>query len=106
MSDGDEKDSPVDDDMESRLADLERRAGAARQKHKAAEPKPMLDVQSSRAMGTGLSAAYAIIGLPIVGAGVGWLIDRALGITLFVVIGVVGGLIGGMVHAVQLSNRP
>ncbi len=105
MSDGDDRESPVDDDMEGRLADIERRAGAARERQKSAEPKPMLDTDVSRGLGTGLSAAYAIIGLPLVGAGVGWLIDRAVGTTFIVVIGVVGGLVGGIFHAVQLSNR-
>lgn len=105
MSDDEEQSSPVDDEMESRLLDIEQRADSARKKQKNAEPKPMMDVHNARDLGTGLSAAYAIIGLPLVGAGIGWLIDRAIGITLFVVIGVIGGLVGGMVHAVQLSNR-
>ena len=105
MSDDETKDGSSELPDPPSADDIEARARAARKLQRQAAPQPTMDADSSKGLGIGLSAAYAIIGLPLVGAGVGWLIDRALGITAFVVVGVVGGLIGGIFHAIQLSNR-
>ena len=108
MSDADDPkrpDPPSEEDLDTRLARVRERAIKARQKQESQRPSELLDQDTSRGMGLGLSAAYAIIGLPLVGAGVGWLIDRGLGTTFVIAIGAVGGLIGGVWHAIQLTNR-
>ena len=57
-------------------------------------------------MGVGLAAAYAIIGLPLAGALLGWLGDNAAGTkNVFTMVGVLLGGIVGVMHAVRLSNR-
>jgi F0F1-type ATP synthase assembly protein I len=105
MSDGEFPEPPSDEELDARLAAQKERLDAARRKYEANKGSSQLDPKTSRGLGIGLSAAYAIIGLPLVGAGLGWLLDRALGTAFFVVVGVVAGLVGGMWHAVQLSNR-
>lgn len=105
MSDGAFPDPPSDEEIDARLATNKQRLDQARKKHEATKGTGPLDPKTARGMGVGLSAAYAIIGLPLVGAGLGWLIDRALGTTFIIAILAVAGLIGGMFHAVQLSNR-
>jgi F0F1-type ATP synthase assembly protein I len=105
MSEDEFPEPPSEDEIDARLAVQKERLRKARQKHADLRGKDQLDPETSRGMGLGLSAAYAIIGLPLVGAGLGWLLDRAVGTTFFIIVGVVGGLVGGMFHAVQLSNR-
>ena len=62
-----------------------------------------------RQLGIGLSIAYAILGLPLVGAGIGWLIDRATGVQgVWVGPLVLVGAAAGVAMAVVLlgkSNR-
>src|SRR6476659_90153 len=52
--------------------------------------------EDSRGLGVGLSIAYTFIGMPLLGALVGWLLDRALKTTFLVglctIVGVVIGL--------------
>ena len=112
MSNGDERDDdfdlpdpPTEDEIDAKLSAAKERLMKAQQRHEASKPQGPLDRETSRGMGHGLSAAYAIIGLPLVGAGLGWLADRALGTTFFIAAGAVLGLVGAMFHAVQLSNR-
>ena len=112
MSDAEEEDLLVDFpdppselEIDDRLAEQKARLTRARRKHESSKAQSLLDPETSRGMGLGLAAAYGIIGLPLVGAGCGWLVDRALGTTFVVAIGVVLGLVGGMFYAIQLSNR-
>jgi ATP synthase protein I len=106
MPEGQFPDPPTDEEIESRLADNKKRLDAARRKYeKEAVPQGPIDAEGAKGMGIGLSAAYAIIGLPLVGAGLGWLLDRWLNTSVFIPILAVLGLVGGMVNAVQLSNR-
>ena len=105
MSDDRLPDPPSDAEIEARLAANKERLRAARAKHEATKGAGPLDQETARGMGVGLSAAYAIIGLPLVGAGLGWLLDRALNTSFCIVVGVIAGLVFGMWHAVQLSNR-
>ncbi len=64
------------------------------------------DRDSARGLGIGLSIAYTIIGMPLAGAGLGWLLDRALGTQTFVGIGVlVFGALGMFVALFVLSRN-
>ena len=96
---------PDEPGHESKLREIEERARAARNKQAAQITDMRMDHETTRGMGVGLSAAYGIIGLPLVGAGLGWLADRMFHTGFCVIAGVVLGLVGGMVYAVQISNR-
>jgi len=61
--------------------------------------------ESSRGMGMGLSIAYTIIGLPVVMALIGWLIDQKLQTTFWK--GSLGflGMVIGVFYAVMALNK-
>ena len=60
---------------------------------------------SSRGLGVGLTIAYMIIGLPLLGAGIGWLIDGRAGGTMWIGIGTVIGGVLGVFAAISIMNR-
>ena len=99
------EDSLSEETLGTRLAEQKRKLEAARCKQSLLKAKPPLDPETSRGLGLGLAAAYSIIGLPLVGAGLGWLADRYSEGTTFTMIGVFVGIILGVAHAVHLSNR-
>jgi F0F1-type ATP synthase assembly protein I len=77
----------IEDDFDSRFADLEARAKASkttqqrRESRVAAEQKS--DRESARGLGIGLSIAYTILGVPLGFFGIGYLIDKASGTTIW-----------------------
>lgn len=60
---------------------------------------------SSRGLGVGLTIAYMIIGLPLLGAGIGWLVDGRTGGTTWIGIGTVIGGVLGVLAAISIMNR-
>ncbi|MBS1724228.1 MAG: AtpZ/AtpI family protein [Armatimonadetes bacterium] len=78
---------PGADGLEGRLDELKSRAEAARETLKKHTPEgsqgTFVTPESGRSLGLGLQIAYAILGVPLVGFGVGWLIDQAVGGTLW-----------------------
>jgi F0F1-type ATP synthase assembly protein I len=72
------------DEYATKLADIDAKIKQAKANKASTEPKKdsvsgSLDPQSSVAMGMGLSLAYTIIGSPIVGYGIGLLINKVTG---------------------------
>lgn len=61
--------------------------------------------ESSRGMGLGLSIAYTIIGLPVVMALIGWLIDQKLQTTFWKGSLAFLGMIIGVFYAVTVLNK-
>ena len=105
MSDAELPEPPSEEDIAARLAGMRQRLDEAKTKSQT-KPRDDLDPETSRGMGLGLAAAYAIIGLPFLGALLGWLADRAAGTpNVFTMLGVLFGGILGIAHAVRLSNR-
>jgi F0F1-type ATP synthase assembly protein I len=101
--------SLFDQEFEDRLAKFSNRIDDIKA---AREAKEVLrgrveasESQASHGLGVGLSAAYTIIGMPLAGAGIGWLADRYFGTTNMVGIGVVilGGI--GVLLAIMMLNR-
>jgi F0F1-type ATP synthase assembly protein I len=87
MTDGDAPKTPqpempdLDAELEARLAAFEAKARARREVHEtekaAARAEQAADAESVRGVGVGLSLAYTILGLPLAGFGVGWLLENA-----------------------------
>ncbi len=75
----------IQDDFDERLGELEKRATASKAKHERSkarvEAARASDRESAKGLGVGLSIAYVIIGMPLAGFGLGFLIDRQLGTT-------------------------
>jgi F0F1-type ATP synthase assembly protein I len=67
--------------------------------------KQKSEQDSSRGLGVGLTIAYTIIGLPLLGAGIGWLVDGRTGGTTWVGIGTVIGAVLGVAAAISIMNR-
>ena len=61
--------------------------------------------ESARGLGIGLHVAYALIGLPLMGAAVGWFLDSRLGVEMWKGIGVVAGLAIAIAYTVMMMNR-
>ena len=87
---------------------IEKRASAARLTHAKAkneEPSRIAsDRRASRGLGIGMAMAYTMIGLPLLGAIIGFLINKVAP-GPWVPAGVVVGFIAGVVFALYLSNR-
>lgn len=71
----------IDRDFDSKLQDMGNKISSGRNRYEASKTKPAnnssgLDPESSRSLGTGLTVAYAIIGVPLFGWGVGMMIDH------------------------------
>lgn len=84
-----------DQDYEGQLADIESRAKArkslSKDKHDFAfreERGKKRYVDSGKSLATGVGVAYAIMGCPLAGFGVGWLINRNSGGPIGLMIGV------------------
>ncbi len=99
----------IDAEFEGRLKDLEHRANQAqsvrKNRSRELERKLSSDRDAARGLGIGISIAYTIIGLPLFGAGVGWLVDNRLGVDFWKGIGVLLGAIAGIMMAFYKINR-
>lgn len=96
-------------DFDDRLKDLEARADAAKNRRadKARTEKRRMesDAESNRGLGIGLTVAYAIIGVPLFGIGLGYLADNAAGTNIYRGVGALLGSIVGIAGAVIILNR-
>lgn len=98
-----------DPEFSERLEALHARADqvkTARETKTATEKRTQTQSQEeSRSLGMGLSIAYTLIGLPVVLALVGWLIDRQLGTNAWKAGMAFAGMVIGLVHAVMMLNK-
>jgi F0F1-type ATP synthase assembly protein I len=99
----------IDDEFHDRLRQLEARAEAAQGGYKKKEAEKdrvrKSDGESSRGLGVGLSVAYTILGMPMVGAAIGWFVDKQTGMKIFLGLGTVGGAVLGVVFALVILSR-
>lgn len=104
-----EKTAKIDEEFEGRLRNLEARADKAKSlrqnQTREVNRKLASDREAARGLGIGISIAYTIIGLPLFGAGVGWLVDSRLGVDFWKGIGVLIGAILGIGMAFYMINR-
>lgn len=96
-------------ELEERLRRLEHRV----RKAKANEAGRVLrtdetlkpDAESHRQLGIGLSIAYAIIGMPVVGYGIGYLLDAGKDAKQWTPLTSLAGCVLGVVYALFVLNR-
>ncbi len=104
-----EKNARLDDEFAGRLNALEERARQQkllRDNQKREENRKMESSrQSARGLGVGLSIAYTLIGLPLIGVAIGWFLDSRTGGTAYKGIGAVAGTVLGIVMTVLLLSR-
>lgn len=75
-----QKINQVDIEFDERLRELEKRAEASKQTRENKQFREAKsrasDAEAAKGLGVGMTAAYAIIGMPIFGLGVGWAIEK------------------------------
>lgn len=95
--------------LEQRLAQFEDKAQAARSAfHRTKSEKErqqQIDADSTKGLGIGMTVAYYIVGVPMMGAFLGWLIDRGTGGSLWIGIMTLIGSVIGITMAVSTINR-
>ena len=106
----DPKSAEIDAEFEDRLAAFDKRLADQKTVHEArkieAKEKATSDREATRGLGLGLSVAYAIVGVPVFGYGIGLLVDKSSGTTTWAGIGMlIGALIGIAVAIVMLSRQ-
>jgi F0F1-type ATP synthase assembly protein I len=96
-------------DLDARFHKLEAQVGSVRERQeterKATARRHQEDSSQAKSLGLGLSAAYAIIGMPLVGAGIGWLIDSAMGTVIWKGMLCLVGAIFGIWFAISAASR-
>ena len=103
------EDLKLDDDFNDRFQEIDRRAEdekVRREKIRAQEAKKNASIaEDAKGLGVGMTVAYTIIGLPLAGAGIGWLLDREAGGRVFITFGTLLGAALGIAMAVFILNR-
>lgn len=106
----DPKSDEIDAEFGDRLKKFDDRLAEQKSIHEArkieAEQKQKGDREATKGLGLGMSVAYAIIGVPVFGYGIGFLVDKSSGSTTFAGIGMlIGCLVGIAVAMVMLSKQ-
>jgi len=94
----------IEDEFDARMRSLESKATAVREQREAQvrqeERKLKSDANAAKGLGVGLSVAYAIIGMPVLGYLIGWGIDGKPGGpngNWTVILGAILGFVGAAV---------
>lgn len=104
-----EEAAKIDEEFGERLKALEEKAKAVKEvrdnQNREKTRKLESDRETAKGLGLGLSIAYTIIGLPILGAVIGWFLDSRMGGQTFTSLGVLIGSVLGIVAAVFMISR-
>lgn len=104
-----EKADSLHAEYDEKLRELEEKANKAkaRESVRVATKDEMRrsDAESARGLGVGLSIAYTILGTPLLGLGIGWVLDNRYQSTVFKGIGTVSGAVLGIILAFWMMNR-
>lgn len=94
---------------QSEFDELEERARRGKEtlhKHTAeGQTGAFVGPEGGRSLGRGLQVAYAIIGVPIVGYGIGWLIDKQVGGVLWQGLLTIIGATIAVIYAARSASR-
>lgn len=103
------REDPLDEDLRRRVDRFGKKLddiGARREsQRKTKKSQSELDRDAARGLGIGMMVAYLIIGVPLIGALVGYFIDRATNGANAMAIGVVVGAVLGVAMAISVMNR-
>lgn len=101
--------APAAPDFEDKFAQLEAKMERVKTQREAAQrteqKKLASSAESSRGLGVGMSIAYTIIGVPLVGIAIGYAFDSSNGGNTGRSVGALLGSIIGVVGAVIMLNR-
>ena len=104
-----EEAAKIDEEFGERLKALEEKAKTVKEvrdnQNREKTRKLESDRETAKGLGLGLSIAYTIIGLPILGAVIGWFLDSRMGGQTFTSLGVLIGSVLGIVAAVFMISR-
>lgn len=96
-------------EFQKRLKEIESRASVAKAERDAKLQEKARQVKSdrdvNRGLGVGMSVAYTILGVPMFGIGVGYLVDRSLGTDFWKGVGALVGATVGVAMALYILNR-
>lgn len=100
---------PKVDEYDERLRALHERTDSAKMAREAQaqemDRRRTSDQESYKGLGTGLQIAYAIIGMPLFGFGIGWLLDRSLNGNAWKPMLTLLGAVVGIGYAIWSLNR-
>lgn len=103
------REDPIDPELRERVEKFGRKVdeiGARREsQQRAKKTRAELDSDAARGLGVGMMVAYLIIGVPLIGALIGYFVDRATKSGNGTAIGVVAGAILGVAMAISVMNR-
>ncbi|MDR3691244.1 MAG: hypothetical protein P4L46_17825 [Fimbriimonas sp.] len=95
--------------MDARLANFESRLKRAKNSYQTQynkEPKQLAQRRDeAHGLGIGLNVAYTIIGMPLLGASVGWGLDRLTGLHVWTALLCISGATLGVVIAILTVNK-
>jgi F0F1-type ATP synthase assembly protein I len=104
-----EKVTGIQSEFDERMRNLETKLDRVREQREGKrvqeQVRTNIDASASKGLGLGLQIAYTIIGLPLIGALIGYFIDRATGATLWTGLLAVAGMAGGVTLTVMFMGR-
>jgi len=99
----------IQSEFDQRMHDLQAKLDRVREEREGnrvrEQVRTNIDASASKGLGMGLQIAYTIIGLPLIGALIGYFIDRATGATLWTGLLAVAGMAGGLTLTVMFMSR-
>lgn len=99
-----------EDPLDGRLREMEERVRKTTASRDAASAHSdrirTADRDSARGAGLGLSAAYALMGLPLMGAAIGYGLNRLTGGNAWLPIFTLAGMVAGIWFVSRLTDRP
>ena len=99
----------LDEEFDARFEALHAKVDASRQQRErikiAAERAQDSDAKAAKGLGIGLTIAYTILGMPLIGYGLGWLLDRELNTLIWKGFGVLLGAVVGVWYALVMLAR-
>jgi len=109
VADKHRSEADFDEDMLRRMDDIAEKArglrAAGEKKEEAKAETRTVAAEDSKGLGLGFTVAYTIVGVPLLGIGIGWFIDRAAGTTVAKGLGAVIGMVVGVALVMTMINR-
>ena len=99
----------IHEEFDEKLKHYDQRFAQEKSIHEArkveAEQRQKSDRESTKGLGLGMTLAYAIVGVPVFGYGIGFLVDKSNGTTTYAGIGMLIGCLVGIAVAVLMLSK-